>query len=191
MTTSLIPPPLFRKKVRQAEIRDGFALVPLTQGYFAKVDLPDLHLVADRNWQASSGGAGRIYASAYYRIGPKKYGRILMHRLILGLVEDKPEVDHWDGDSLHNCRSNLRVCTISQNRANRGACKHNKLGIKGVYYRPDRQVYRAEIRAEGRSHYLGAFATASEASAAYDAAALRLFGEFAALNETRQEAQND
>lgn len=186
MTSTLIPPPLFRKKVRQAEIRDGFAYIPLTKGYVTKIDAADLHLVADRNWQVAGGGNGRLYASAYFRIGPKRYGRILMHRLIMGLIEDKPEVDHQDGDGLNNCRSdNLRISTVSQNRANRKVGKSNKLGIKGVSYRPANRKFRAGINANKRHIHLGHFDTAAEASAAYDTAALRLFGEFAVLNEAR------
>lgn len=78
--------------------------------------------------------------------------------------------DRWD---------NLREATLSQNCANRRQ-RLSRTGYRGVKNNDNK--YMARIMKEGRSYYLGNFATPEEASRAYDAAALQYFGEFARLN---------
>lgn len=183
MTAELIPSPYFRKKVRKPIICDGYALLPLTKGKFAKIDVADIPLAADRNWQVSAGGGNRLYASAYVRYGPKKYGRVLLHRLLMGMPDLSVEIDHEDGDGLNNQRGNLRIATVSQNRQNRGPGRDNQLGVKGVYYSVGKGKYRVSIRAEGKTSHVGYFNTIDEAATAYNAAAKKFHGEFAWLNE--------
>lgn len=89
------------------------------------------------------------------------------------------DLDHKDLNKSNNAISNLREATDTQNKGNRRALKNNKLGVKGVLYDAKmRRPYRAQIWINGRSVYLGGFATAEEASAAYAAAAVEHFGEF-------------
>lgn len=88
------------------------------------------------------------------------------------------EIDHIDMDRSNNRLSNLRLATRSQNLMNSPARSHNKLGIKGVCrYRNGK--YLAYISIDKTRHHLGYFLTADEASAAYQAAALRHHGNFA------------
>lgn len=90
------------------------------------------------------------------------------------------DVDHVDGNGLNNTRRNLRVCSRRENLQNlRG--RSNKFGAKGVYASHER--FAARIKFNGVYKYLGAFSTVKEAAAAYDRAALELFGVFAATNE--------
>ena len=49
-------------------------------------------------------------------------------------------VDHIDRDPTNDRWSNLRAATLSQNRANSGLSRHNRSGVKGVYwYQRDRR----------------------------------------------------
>jgi hypothetical protein len=94
------------------------------------------------------------------------------------------ELDHRDTNKGNNRFSNLRSCTDSQNSTNRGPNRNNTTGFKGVVLvkanmMPSRKPFVARIKHQGRSYYLGCFATAAEGSAAYNAAARRLAGEFA------------
>lgn len=98
----------------------------------------------------------------------------------------KPEkgfcVDHIDGNPLNNQRSNLRICTNSQNQANRGVRAGNKVGLKGVmiYHGTFKEPrYRAQIKKDGKVKHLGYFLTADEAHQAYVNAATEAHGEFA------------
>lgn len=89
------------------------------------------------------------------------------------------QVDHINGDGLDNRRSNLRVCTRSQNAANR-VMPRKKHPYRGVLR--DRKRFRAYINANGQRTNLGSFDSPADAALCYDAAARRLHGEFAVLN---------
>ncbi|MCJ7609759.1 AP2 domain-containing protein, partial [Candidatus Bathyarchaeota archaeon] len=75
-------------------------------------------------------------------------------------------------------KDNLRVATLSQNAANRPTTSDR--AWKGIY--PHGNKWKARIKLEGQNVYLGSFQTPQEAAYAYDAAARRLFGDFARLN---------
>jgi hypothetical protein len=91
----------------------------------------------------------------------------------------RPMIDHRDCDRTNNRWDNLRRATFSDNAANRSRPRSNASGFKGVHRRRDNGKWRAQIWKDGRAIYLGQFATAQEAHAAYFAKARELFGEFA------------
>lgn len=102
----------------------------------------------------------------------------LLHRFIMEAHEDVL-VDHENGDRWDCRKENLRVATFSQNAANRPTTALDR-AWKGIYAHGNR--WKARIKLEGQNVYLGSFQTPQEAAYAYDAAAKRLFGEFARLN---------
>lgn len=143
----------------------------LTQGRTAFVDDEDYEMVKNFNWCVSGGYA---YNKA---CGP-------MHRFLL-----KPPggvmVDHIDGDRLDNRRANLRLCTNSQNQANRQVFR-GVSPFKGVIWQKRLNgtgSWKAQLVAQGEIVYLGVFDTDLDAAAAYNAEATRRFGEFAFLND--------
>ena len=80
-------------------------------------------------------------------------------------------IDHINGNRLDNRIENLRDVTRQQNSWNLQKAKRNsKSGYLGVCWRPTRNAWKAEIRIDGKKVWLGHFATAEEASAAYQAA---------------------
>jgi hypothetical protein len=148
--------------------------IELTKGAWAKVDLTDLASVIHHCWQHHAG-----YATANVD------GRtLLMHRVILGLPPGKvPEVDHINHDHLDNRRSNLRVGTRNQNGWNRRKqSRPSSSRFKGVDWFHGR-IWRARIRLDSKDIHIGLYETEEEAARAYNAAATKLFGEFAYLNE--------
>jgi len=79
------------------------------------------------------------------------------------------EVDHINRDRTDNSISNLRKVTHAENLRNRGLLSTNTSGYPGVYYcnRKNRKKrWRAGIRFEGKSIYLGIYATLEEAVSA-------------------------
>jgi len=106
----------------------------------------------------------------------------LLHRLLAQAFipnpENKPFVDHIDGDPLNNSLSNLRWCTYTENGRNRKKHRNNTSGYKGVYFNKAAGKWRARIKINGKNKSLGYFHTKEEAAAAYEAAAKEAFGEF-------------
>jgi hypothetical protein len=91
------------------------------------------------------------------------------------------EVDHINGVRADNRIANLRLATMSQNRANAKRRSDNRSGLKGVSWCAPRSKWRAQIKTGGRSQHLGLFGSAEAAHAAYSREATRVFGEYARL----------
>ena len=92
-------------------------------------------------------------------------------------------VDHKNRDRLDNRWANLREANQSQNGANIGLLRSNTSGFKGVSFHKRARKWHAYIKSGRRRIHLGLHETAEDAAAAYDAAAKRIFGDFALTNE--------
>jgi hypothetical protein len=93
------------------------------------------------------------------------------------------QLDHINQDKTDNRIANLREADHSLNAANRvKAANPNKWGYAGVQSVrcKGRFRYKAVITVWNELKHLGTFATPAEAGAAYQAARLRYFGDFAA-----------
>lgn len=150
--------------------------IRLTQGKVALIDDCDSELASLR-WYAAKRG------NAFYAVRHKPrelgHGIVYLHRLVLGATAGL-EVDHINGDGLDCRRTNLRLATPSENRRNQR--RANASGFKGVHWNPSNRGWVASIKVHKKVHHLGTFSDAAEAARAYDAAAIRLHGEFARLN---------
>lgn len=138
--------------------------IPLSNGEFALVDDEDFDFISRWKWWKNENG----YAFRSCHKGNGKSGTVLMHRLICAPV-DGLEVDHINRNKLDNRRSNLRSVTRSQNERNKSLRSDNTSGYKGVHWDKSHKKWYAGIRHDGKRIYLGRFATAEEASRAYDA----------------------
>lgn len=87
-------------------------------------------------------------------------------------------VDHANEDKSDNRWANLREATNSQNMHNIKLKAANKSGARGVSRHSRSGRWQSHIRINGKSTYLGRYDTVEEASAAYEAASERAFGEF-------------
>lgn len=106
----------------------------------------------------------------------------LAHRVIWQIVHgEKPstQIDHINCVKTDNRLSNLRKASTSQNHANIGITAANTSGFKGVTKAKGRKRWCAAITKHRKHYHLGCFDTKEEASAAYQAAAAKMFGEFA------------
>jgi len=159
--------------------------IPLSRGQFALVDAADYEWLMQWKWAAAK--FRNTSASTYYAIRslPEVNGKkatISMHRQIMEITSRRVQVDHRDGNGLHNWRGNLRASTHSQNQWNRPKYSNNTSGFKGVCWIKTRQLWRTRLKIHGITRYCQYFNTAEEAARAYDIAALELHGEFARLN---------
>ncbi len=117
----------------------------------------------------------------YYQVGLfGKYYKV--HRIIWeileGAIPEGVEIDHKDTNARNNTRSNLRLATKGQNRANRKMS--SATGYRGVY-----QVgpsFKQQIKQGGTVVYLGVHDTQELQAVQYDKQAKEYFGEFQVLN---------
>lgn len=149
--------------------------IPLTKGYTTLVSDRDFARVSKLNWHASV-TTHSVYARHSVSKGTDRGKVIYLHRFILGVTSPKVEVDHRNGNGLHNNRRNLRKSSHAQNLSNRGKTKANTSGHKGVYWAGTgrRKPWRACLAKKT----LGYFVTPKLAAAAYGRAARKLFGRF-------------
>jgi hypothetical protein len=152
------------------------SLLTLTQGRYAIIDTTDYIWLNQWKWRASFDN-GRWYARRQGRRSNGKQAAVLLHRFIANVPQGM-QGDHINGDGLDNRRCNLRVCTHGQNQQNRGPCKNNKSGYKGVYWNKADKTWVAQIRADRKRYYLGSFDSAQSADKAYRAKSLLLHGTF-------------
>lgn len=125
--------------------------------------------------------AGSLNADGYVSI--KFRGRLYRaHRLVwVHTTGAWPagEIDHVDGDKSNNRFANLRIASRSENMRNVSAYASSKSGLKGTSFDRVSGKWRAQIMLNRRGKFLGRFATAEEAHAAYRAAAEQIHGAFA------------
>jgi hypothetical protein len=121
----------------------------------------------------------------YLQCTRKPYHLLLLHRVIakrMGLNIQKPfEVDHINANGLDNRRSNLRVVTRQGNNANQRKTRGSSR-FKGVSWDKEKKLWRASIKIDQKSKFLGRFHEEESAAKVYDEAAIIAFGEFARTN---------
>lgn len=144
----------------------------ISAGYFVEIDDDDYCKIAGKKWTARinkrSDKTKRVYA---YR-QERKNGistMIYMHRLLMGFPANM-DVDHIDGNTLNNKKSNLQICSRSKNISKSKSHIDRKYDLpKGIEYRPNRKnKYSARICIEGVRHCLGSYFTIEEALEAYN-----------------------
>lgn len=148
------------------------------------LDTTDYPLVKDHRWSAFKGKDKRTFyvSTVIYPNGQRK--TLLMHKLLI----PNAEVDHKNHNGLDNRRSNLRSATGSQNAANRRRrLRKFSSRHKGVHRHYSK--FRAAVTVNGKTKYLGVYASEKAAARAYDDAARKHFGRFAALNFPRRGEQ--
>ncbi len=153
--------------------------IELTQGLVTLVDDEDYDFLSQFKWYADTYRRGQYAKRNIWNSETKKSKTQLMHRIIMA-PNSTEQVDHIDGNGLNNQKSNLRLCSNSQNLRNRKEQKNNTTGYKGVSTHGKK--YRATIFVNSKQIYLGSFLTKEEAALEYNKAAIKYFGEFAGIN---------
>ena len=134
-------------------------------------DREDMEVAASRLWRVKQ---------RYFRA--QTIGKsISFHRLIMN-AKDGEIIDHIDGNTHNNRRSNLRRATQGQNLQNTKTRIDNTTGYKGVSFNKRTGRYEAYINQNGKKKGLGLYDTAIAAAQAYNRAAVLLFGEYARTN---------
>jgi len=165
-------------------------LIPLTKGYSAIVDDEDYDYLMQWKWYAhiyqktNKVGTPSTYAHIYAQRWELKH-QLGMHRVVLGLGTDDTRwlIDHINHNGLDNRKTNLRVCTNTQNIGN-SRPKAGSSKYKGVHYCLTRKVWVSRLTNNGKVVYIGQFQSELEAALAFDDVAIKTRGEFALTNKS-------
>lgn len=150
-------------------LRSFLAYVPETGEFFWKIDSHGCKRAGDR----AGGIAGRGYRRIF--VGRKIFSE---HRLAIAFTTGAwptGNVDHINGDTSDNRRSNLRDVHQSLNVSAAHGRKFLRTGQMGIRFKAG--SWEASIKYMGNSHYLGRFKDKASAQQAYLSAANRLHGE--------------
>jgi hypothetical protein len=151
-------------------IKHGDVIFEIDDEYYEKI--------SDWRVRCVENGSGQKYLELSKIVGPVRMVTFY-HRYILDCPEDKV-VDHIDGNTLNNRKSNLRVASQQQNCWNKSKLSTRKCHSKylGVTWVKATSRWQARIG----NMYLGRFQSEKEAGLAYDTYARKIYGEFARLN---------
>lgn len=94
----------------------------------------------------------------------------MLHRIIMNVTDKNIQVDHINGNTLDNRKSNLRLVNASQN------CRNRKR--EGIYYSKKEKHWRATILVDGKNTYIGRSKDKEEAKKMYRLKHEELFGEY-------------
>lgn len=145
----------------------GYTYNTDTPFYF---DLEDYDKIKDYQWRLNDHG----YIDTV--IGLSK--AIYMHRLVMGLTDEKLEVDHKFHNITDNRKQNLRVCSRQENGRSAITPSNNTSGKKGVSYQKTRDKWRAYITIDNKQYYLGSFTNYEDAVKAREEAEQKIFKEY-------------
>lgn len=130
----------------------------VNNNYTILLDDEDIELYNQFSWSVGN------FNGKKYLCRSSKGNKVLFHRSVLKLIKgDGKIVDHIDGNSLNNCKTNLRICTQSENNRNR----INKSVTKGYYFNTEKGKWQSQIKIEGKQVFLGRFDNENDAAQIY------------------------
>jgi hypothetical protein len=169
--------------MRNRKVIDGVVHVEF-KNRTALIDQQDEHLL-DRAVMVRRG-----YILVLDKNDKKK--RTLIHRIITN-APDGMEVDHINHNTSDNRRSNLRICTKSQNVVNKLHRPSNRNPYKGVslFRGKKKESWASSFRTpSGERIRAGTFDSPEEAAIEYNWLAMIHHGEFSSLNVIPENAES-
>ena len=112
------------------------------------------------------------------------YGKVhvFIAKTFIPNPENKPFVDHINGNRSDNRIENLRWCTSFENSCNKKKQENTSSSFKGVSWDKSRDKWMSYVFVDKRMKFLGYFTDEEDAARAYDKAAREHYGEYAKLN---------
>ena len=130
-----------------------------------------------------------VNKDGYYRLNIRndEVCKFFIHRLVAQTFiqnpENKPLIDHIDGNVKNNHVSNLRWATHSENGINKKMNPKNKTGYTGVKFDKRYNKYVSQISYNNKHYYLGSFDKLEDALNARLLKSEELFKEYQSKHE--------
>ena len=143
--------------------------IKLTKGLSAIVDDEMFMSMNIYKWNITHNSRGHLYARRTLKKGGK-VKHLRMHREVIG-AKPGEWVDHINGNTLDNRKSNLRICTASINALNRKKKPRRKGSVPtsqfvGVYYFPPTGRWVSQLMVNGKVVHKKYFLSEKEAAEA-------------------------
>jgi hypothetical protein len=122
-------------------------------------DVEDFDKVNQHTWCIDCSKIKKEYATTNIKQISGKYKKKSAHRLLINEPKDL-QVDHINGNTFDNRKSNLRIVTQSVNQ-------HNRITARGYYWSKQTKRWKAQIRVNKKVIYVGSYNTEAEARTAY------------------------
>lgn len=143
-------------------------------------DLNDYDKLKNIYWSSGRNG---------YATGSLNGTTVQMARYIMNIdVSDKRYVDHLNHNINDNRKTNLRICTPSQNNMNRSFSSNNKSGVIGVCWDKAHSKWSAQIGLNKKTIHLGLFENFEDAVKSRKNAEEEYFGEYSYDNSIKKES---
>ncbi len=166
---------------RQWKYGYTYRRIYLGEERFAIVEPTDYYWLNNFHWCINV-SRRNIYAVRLVLTDNWQLKKVRMHREIMN-APDGLLVDHQNGKTLDNRRSNLRLATHSQNMCNKPKTSTKSTSrFRGVYLDKRKGRWVAKIQINRKCIWLGHFDNEIDAARVYDTAAKKHHGEFARLN---------
>ena len=147
------------------EIFDDYAILKIKYKneyidcYF---DIEDISFVQEKHWRTSH-KKNKVYIVTG-KSGNKKEPLTYLHNYLMHYIPvPQLEVDHIDGNSCNNRKSNLRIVTRQANIDNTKARIDNKIGIRGISQISKTKKYKCDFSYHGKRFYFKYWNTIEEA----------------------------
>lgn len=170
----------YNKKYNTYDLSGDYGIGYTLKGEEFYFDLEDYNKIKNYCWRIEPKG---------YVVCDSNHNTLYFHRVLFSNLPDHTliQVDHIHGKKSRydNRKSNLRVCTASQNCMNKGLRTDNTTGVTGVYWYKNLNKWVSKICVEQKIVHLGYFDTFEEAMEARKQAEEEYFGEFSYDNSMR------
>ena len=156
------------KKYNDYDLSGEYGIGYTSKGEEFYFDLEDYDKIKNTHWSLNLHG----YVSGHInRVNTE------LHTTIIDRASGM-NIDHINRNRLDNRKSNLRVCTISENRRNSSLSRKNTSGISGVSWFKKTSQWRARITVDKKEIHLGCFSNKDDAIKARLLAEKKYFKEF-------------
>lgn len=168
-----------KKKYNAYDLSGDYGVGYTETGYYFFFDLEDYDKIKNYCWHEDTDG----YITANINKNDK-YTTVKMHRIIMGVINSKEQVDHIKHKKYDNRKSELRIVTNELNQRNKRILDSNTSGVTGVCFY--RNKWNARIDINNKTIHLGAFDLFEDAVKARKEAEEKYYGEYSYDNSMNQ-----